>query len=135
MTNSNINLNDIKAMNPGALAYMGDAVFEIFVREHIITTNYGGNLHKKAKAYVSAKGQSQIYHRLMEIATDEEITILKRGRNHVTKAPKSATVSEYRHATGIEALFGYLFLKGDTQRLSYLFTTLYTNGANTNEQN
>jgi ribonuclease-3 family protein len=109
MNNNNMSLMDIKSMNAGALAYMGDAIFEVFVRQHIMTTNYGGNLHKKAKAYVSAKGQSQTYHKLMTIATEEEKTILKRGRNHVTKAPKSATMSEYRHATGIEALFGFLY--------------------------
>lgn len=116
--------NEIKALNAGTLAYLGDAIFEVLVREHIIITNNGGDMKKKANAYVSAKSQSQMYHKILEISTEEEIQILKRGRNYVTKVPKSATVSEYRHATGIEALFGYLYLQGNNNRLLQIFNAI-----------
>ena len=112
-------------LSPGALAYVGDAVFELMVRAQLVKIYNIHQLHKKALPYVSAKGQSQMYHKVLEIATEEEAAILKRGRNFNTKAPKSATVSEYRHATGLEALFGYLYLKGDVDRLCYIFELIY----------
>ncbi|MCL1996976.1 MAG: ribonuclease III [Defluviitaleaceae bacterium] len=117
---------EIEALSPGALAYIGDAVFEVMVRERIVKTYSIHQLHKKAMPYVSAKGQSQMYNKLLEIATEEEAAILKRGRNFNAKAPKSATVLEYRHATGVEALFGYLYLKGKNDRLYHIFEIVYT---------
>ena len=110
--------------SPLNLAYIGDAVFELFVRSKLLETgNVPVNeLHKRATQYVKAGAQSVMYHILAEVATEEELAVLKRGRNakSFTKA-KNATVMDYRHATGVEALFGYLFIKRETERLSELF--------------
>ena len=116
---------EVEALNPGALAYIGDAVFELMVREKIVKTYNPDQLHKKAIQYVSAKGQSEMYHKALEMATEEEAAILKRGRNFNTKVPKNTTVAQYRHATGLEALFGYLYLKGEANRLCFIFERLY----------
>lgn len=118
-------MNNINTLSPGVLAYMGDAVFEVFVREKLVQKYTVNLLHKKALSYVCAKAQNQMYFQILEIATEEELAILKRGRNFNAKVPKSATVTEYRHATALEALFGYLFLKGDLDRLTYIFNILY----------
>jgi len=112
---------NIAALN---LAYMGDAVFEIFVRTKVLKQGEAPvkTLHKRSESFVKAEAQSKMYHELEKIITEDELQILKRGRNakSFSKA-KSATMSDYRHATGVEALFGYLFLKGETERLKQLF--------------
>ena len=116
----------INAMNAGNLAYLGDSVFEVLVRQKVVHNTNHAKLNKKALGYVTAKAQNVMYHKLVELATDEEKAVMKRGRNFTTKAPKSASMSEYKHATGLEALFGYLFLTGQIPRLNQLFDTLYT---------
>lgn len=132
------NLENTKAENMSALslAYMGDAVFEVFVRTKVIEEGDApvNILHQKSKQLVKAQSQSNMYHNLENIVTDEEMQIMKRGRNakSFTKA-KNATMTEYRHATGVEALFGYLFLKGDFERLKYLFE-LCTNNTNSRSE-
>lgn len=110
--------------SPLVLAYMGDCIFDLLVRTMIIKE---GNcpvnvLHKKAKNYVSAVNQAVMFEKISEIATEEELAVLKRGRNakSFTKA-KNASVIDYRHATGLEALFGYLYLKGESERINELF--------------
>ena len=112
---------NISALN---LAYMGDAVFEILVRTEVLKQGEApvNALHKKCAEFVNAQTQSKIYHELIKIVTEEEMQVMKRGRNakSFSKA-KNATMSDYKHATGLEALFGYLFLKGETERLKYLF--------------
>lgn len=113
-------------MNPGNLAYLGDSVFEVLVRQRIVHNTNHAKLNQKALTYVTAKAQAVMYHKLATLATPEELAIMKRGRNFATKAPKSASVSEYKHATGLEALFGYLFLTGQMTRINLLFEALYT---------
>ena len=108
-----------------ALSFMGDCVFEMFVRTKIMELNQQRDLQKKAQRYVCAKAQNVMYHLLVEICTDEEKEILKRGRNTRVKVPKSASTSEYRHASGLEALFGYLYLRGEFDRCEFLFDTIY----------
>ena len=110
-------------LSPLNLAYLGDAVFELYVRSRLISSRESVNkLHKKAKDAVSAEAQAKMYSQILDMLTDEELAVIKRGRNakSVTVA-KNASVSDYRHATGLEALFGYLFLKGEFERLSELF--------------
>lgn len=109
---------------PGlALAYIGDAVWEIFVRQHFL---YAGEmkpdrLHKFATRYVKAKSQSDVLHQLFERLTEEEIAVVKRGRNAKSGSiPKNADVIDYRHATGFESLFGYLYLQKRFERLQEL---------------
>ena len=116
--------SDIVSMSALNLAYIGDAVFEVLVRTAILKKNAltPSALHNTAKAYVNAHAQSEMYHKLEEILTDVELSVMRRGRNakSQTKA-KNATVNDYRHATGMEALFGYLYLKNETDRLMEIF--------------
>ena len=116
-------MRDYKQYGALALAYMGDCVYEIIVRKKLMEkANMPVNtLHKSAKKYVSAAAQSEIFKKLEPVLTEEEISIYKRGRNSkpYTKA-KNASVEEYGRATGIETLFGYLYLTEDFKRLDEL---------------
>lgn len=109
-------------LSPATLAYLGDAVFELMARERAVKDDLKiADLHQKVSALVCAKAQSRMYNKLSEIITPEEHAILKRGRNTHTRPGKSSTQREYQRATGVEALFGYLFLKKDSQRLKHIF--------------
>jgi ribonuclease III family protein len=118
---ANINVNEYSPLN---LAYLGDAVFELLVRTKIVKeTNMSvNNLHKKAKSLVKAEAQAKMYHSIIDVLTEDELRVLKRGRNAKSfTSSKNASISDYRHATGVEALFGYLFLKGETERMMQIF--------------
>lgn len=116
-----------KASNLNALilAYLGDSIYEQAVRVHIIKNNLAkpNELHRRATKYVSAKAQAATLAQLVEqdLLTDEEQMMMKRGRNmkSTTKA-KNTDVLTYRHATGFEAVLGYLYLDGQQQRLEQL---------------
>lgn len=115
---------DIRQYSPLALAYMGDCIFDLCVREYLLKqANMQANkLHQKSKALVNATSQSKMYKELVDIVTEEEKAILKRGRNaHSNTKAKNATMIDYKNATGLEALFGYLYLKGQQQRIEELF--------------
>ena len=111
--------------SPLTLAYIGDAVFELLVRTHVLAADgnaQSSKMHKKSAAFVCAKAQSQAYFKLQGRLSEDELQMLKRGRN--ARSPttaKNASVSEYRHATGVEALFGYLYLDGRHERVAELF--------------
>ncbi len=111
---------EVKRLNPLVLAYIGDAVYEVYVRKYLISTQKTlvNQLHKSAIQFVKAESQSSIIHHIMDDLTQEEQTILKRGRNSKSQTiPKHADVSDYRYATGFEALIGYLYLIGEEKRL------------------
>ena len=113
----NINPRDI---SPLSLAYIGDAVYEVYVRTHIMKdVNMPVNkLHKAATGYVKAKAQSEIIGVVQDNLTEDELAVFKRGRNaHSHTAAKNADIVDYRRATGFEALIGYLYLSGNTKRL------------------
>ena len=116
--------NEIGMYSALTLAYIGDAVFEMCVRTKIIEQGNApvNTLHKKSRSYVNAASQSKMYYELLKFLNEEETQIIKRGRNakSFTKA-KNASVSDYRHATGVEALFGFLFISGKTDRINELF--------------
>lgn len=115
--------NTINSLSPLALAYIGDSVYEVFVRTFLVSK---GNapvyvLHRKSINYVKAKAQSDIIHRIMEILNDEELNIVRRGRNAKSgTVPKNANVTDYKYATGFESLIGYLYLKKKYSRLMYI---------------
>ena len=115
---------DPKELPSLTLAYMGDCVFEMLVRTYVI---YGGERHVKALNIISdkivnAKAQSDMYHNISGILTEEETGVFRRGRNAKSASvSKSSTLADYRRATGLEALFGYLYLKGDMKRAAELF--------------
>lgn len=105
---------------PLQLAYIGDAVYEVFVRTHLLKMgNFTVNeLHSLSKGFVSAKAQSDKMSTLEDVLTEDEIRIFKRGRNAKSgTVPKNADVGDYHRATGFEALVGYLYLKGEFDRL------------------
>ncbi len=115
---------DPKLLSPGTLAFMGDAVYELYVRQRLVErANMPVNkLHKLAVEKVRASFQSNAYSVIEAQLTEEEQNIWKRGRNaNNIRAPKNADLVEYRRATGLEALFGYLFLLGRRERLEELF--------------
>lgn len=117
---------DARMMNPLQLAYMGDTVHDLFVRTHLVVRGEAvGRMHKRATAFVSAKGQAAILASLADALTPEESDIVRRGRNAHAKhaAPRNADPGDYCSATGLEALWGYLYLSGQTQRLCTLFET------------
>lgn len=111
-------------MNPVVLAFVGDAVYTLLVRERLaLTLKYKtGELDRRTAEIVSAHGQSEALSRILPLLTEEEEEIFKRGRN--AKKPtksKNATVGEYVRSTGFEALLGYLYLTGQTERIETLF--------------
>ena len=115
-----ISKGDISQMSPLVWAYMGDAVYEKFIREYVIRQGLckKGKLHKKSIKYVSAKGQSQILKEIEDFLTDEEKDIVRRGRNsNPHSTAKNADIVEYKYATGFEALIGWLYLNEKEERL------------------
>lgn len=114
---------DVKAYSPLALAYMGDAVFELIIRTMIVSkTNQQVNkYHKKSSSYVKAEAQANLIKKLEPYLTKEEEAVYKRGRNAKSyTTAKNASMIDYRMATGLEALIGYLYLKNDWKRLMEL---------------
>lgn len=116
---------DITSYSPLALAYIGDAVYELIIRTKVM--NHGStqvnNMHKKSARLVNAKAQADIIRSLVEgeELTPEEIAVYKRGRNAKSATTaKHATVADYRTATGFEALCGYLYLSGKLERLIWV---------------
>jgi len=119
-----------KQMNPLTLAFVGDVVFELLVRERLVADGDRpvGQLHNMAVAQVKASAQAVAYHQLEPVLDEEELSILKRGRNsHSVHPPKNAHPQDYRKATGVEALFGFLYLKGRIQRVEELFQLITRN--------
>ncbi|KSU87721.1 MULTISPECIES: Mini-ribonuclease 3 [Priestia] len=118
---------DVKQLNSLALAYMGDAVFDLHVRKHLLGlgTVRPNQLHNKAKKYVSAKAQAQIVYHFKEIEflDDEELAVLRRGRNAKSgTVPKNTDVQTYRYSTAFEALVGYHYLLGNHERSQEIIT-------------
>ena len=113
------------------LAYIGDGVYELFVREKIINLYPdlpACELHKKSVSYVKAKAQSNSVESLMEMLTEDELAVFKRGRNAKSNTvPKNAELIDYRRATGFEALVGYLYLSGKTERLEVIMECAFNN--------
>lgn len=106
--------------SPLTLAFIGDGVYELFVRSIIVgnTNAPAGKLHKICVSYVKAQAQAEASKSMMDKLTEDELWIFKRGRNAKSPTvPKNADVTEYRLATGFEALIGYLYLEGEENRI------------------
>ena len=119
---------DIKELSTEALAYLGDSVLEIRVREKLVKEGISssGDLNRASLAYVKASEQAAAMRRILPILSEEEEQVFKRGRNMSGgNVPKSATMSEYRTATGMEVLFGYLHYLGRAERIDELFEIAY----------
>lgn len=119
---------DIKTVSGAALAYLGDSVIELCVREHLVSLGYASSarLNEAALEYVRASSQANAMKKILPLLSEEEAAVFRRGRNigHTT-TPKSATVSEYRTATGMEVLFGWLHLMKRRTRIDELFCIAY----------
>ena len=122
---------DLKQISTAALAYLGDSVWELSVRQMLVEKGISDSarLNREALGYVTASAQAAAVKRILEELSEQEDAIYKRGRNigH-TNVPKRATVMEYRMATGLEALFGYLFLEGRSERMKELFALAFEEG-------
>lgn len=116
---------DIRTYSPLALAYIGDAVFDLVIRSAVVGR---GNkradlLHRRTSQIVKARTQAEMIGRLLPVLTEEEKNIYRRGRNaNSPTMAKNATVSDYRKATGFEALIGYLYLTDEFERILFLVT-------------
>ncbi len=111
---------DIREYSPLALAYIGDSIYDLVIKSLVLN---GGNrpvqkLHLQTSAYVQASAQSSMMRRIQEELTEEEHAVYKRGRNAKSMSPaKNQSITDYRRATGFEALLGFLYLKKDWKRL------------------
>lgn len=119
-------LADAGQYSPLVLAYMGDAVYELYVRKMLVkkANTQVDKLHKAAIQYVKAEAQCEAFHKIENILTEQEMSVFKRGRNTKSSVPKHSSVAEYRTATGLEALIGYIYLTGDTNRLDYIMNSI-----------
>ena len=111
---------DVKTYSPLALAYIGDCIFDLVIKSLVL--NEGNKpvqkLHRETSMYVQASSQSKMMRRLQEELTEEEHQVYRRGRNSKTVSPaKNQSVTDYRRATGFEALIGYLYLKREYRRM------------------
>ncbi|MBE6630382.1 MAG: ribonuclease III [Ruminococcaceae bacterium] len=119
---------DSRMASSASLAYLGDAVLELRVRERLVELGYTSSkaLNQHALEYVRAGAQARAMERILPVLTEEESAVFHRGRNHGHGAhPKGATVGEYRNATGMEALFGYLYMTKNEARIAELFALAY----------
>ncbi|MBQ6052173.1 MAG: ribonuclease III [Clostridia bacterium] len=117
---------DAAAYSPLTLAYLGDAVYELLVREKLLLEGNrpNGALHEKATGYVSSKGQSEAFLKIEPYLTEDELAVYRRGRNAHSVPNKNNDYDEYRRATGLEAVFGYLRLCGEVGRINELFSII-----------
>lgn len=115
---------EARMYSPLTLAFLGDAVYSLMVRNMLTlaANKPTGKLHKESISYVNASFQAEMIKMLLPALTEEETAVFKRGRNaHSAHSPKNQSADDYRYATGFEALFGYLYLCGNTDRLKELF--------------
>lgn len=115
---------NINAISSLGLAHLGDSVYELMVRSWLCMKGHGrsGKLHKLTVGYVSAPSQARAAEKILPCLTENEKAVYKRGRNtRVNSVPSRATIGEYHAATGLEALWGWLYLHGDIPRLNELF--------------
>lgn len=114
---------DIRTYSPLTLAYIGDAIYDLVIRTIVVErgNSSANKLHRKTVAYVNARVQARMIDALEEELTEEEKAVYHRGRNAKSyTSAKNASVTEYRKATGMEALCGYLYLQGRQERMLYL---------------
>lgn len=116
---------DIKVdtLSPLTLAFTGDAVFSLYIREMLVcdANRPVGKLHKLSVGWVKAEAQSKGMHAILPLLTEKETEVFKRGRNaHTSHTPKNQSGCDYHYATGFETLVGYLYLKGEEERLRFL---------------
>lgn len=118
---------EVNQMSPLTWAYVGDAVYELYIRTHLVNSTHlkPHKLHIEAISYVKAKAQADILKKLENTLTQEEQEIVRRGRNTQTHhIAKNASMQEYMYSTAFESLIGYLYLTGQEERLTQLLQTI-----------
>lgn len=120
-------MENVNLLSPSVLAFVGDAVYTLLVRTHISTINRpSGELHTLSVKLVNAAAQAKAFAIIEAQLTETETAIFKRGRNfHTSTTPKKVSNAEYHTATGLECLFGYLYLSGDMDRANKLFEEIW----------
>ena len=119
-----MSLQDVNEMSMLALAHVGDAVYELLTRTMLCREGHTRvtDLHKLTVSIVNAPAQAKAAERLLPSLTPDELAVYKRGRNaKVNSVPQKADISQYHAATALEALFGWLYLQGKTERISELY--------------
>ena len=116
-----------KEYSPLPLAYIGDSVYDLFIRTKIIEkgNRHVTDMHKEAVKFVKAHSQAESIHAIEDKLTEDEVRVLKWGRNAKSTPPKNADVTDYRYATGFEALIGYLYVSGEEDRLKEVLNMAY----------
>lgn len=119
-------MENINSLSPSVLAFVGDAVYGLLVRTHIAAINRPSkDLHALSVTYVNAEAQAKAYKKIEPLLDEKEQEIFRRGRNfHTNSAPKSASLGDYHTATGLECLFGFLYLSGSQERMDELFAAI-----------
>lgn len=118
-----MNTENVNLLSPSVLAFVGDAVYGLCVRTALAKVNRpSGELHRLSVEMVNAKAQAGAFTLIEKELSEKEMSVFKRGRNfHTSTAPKSATKGDYHTATGLECLFGWLYLAGESKRIEELF--------------
>ena len=127
MSNKTLNKEEVRAYSPPALAFFGDCAWEIMVRRYVLSIGNApsAKLHSRSVGMVRASFQSEAADLIKDMLTEEEAEVFRRGRNiSGIQTPKSSTPGEYHKATGLETLFGYLFLIGEYDRANQLFEVI-----------
>lgn len=119
----------LKNMTPSTFSFVGDAVYGLLVRSYLAKLpRPSKKLHAESVTFVSAKAQSKAFSVIESVLSEDELSVFKRGRNfHTNHTPKNSSNGEYHTATGLETLFGYLYLNGKSERLSVLFDIIWEN--------
>lgn len=125
---------EARQLSGETLSYLGDCVIELCVRSYLVESGlvHSGDLNRASLAFVSATAQSEAVKRILPALSEDELGVYRRAHNrgHIQNVPRSATVGQYRAATGMEALFGYLYLSGSLSRIRDLFRIGYPEAAN-----
>ncbi len=121
------NETDVASLSPLTLAFVGDTVFDLLIRSELVceANRPVNTLHTMASKKVCAAAQAESIRKVMPMLTEDETAVFKRGRNARTGGiPKHASSADYHYATGLESLFGWLYLKGQTDRIKELYTAM-----------
>lgn len=127
MENITISHTKTDEISPLTLAFVGDGVYDLLVREHLVrkANRPVGELNKIKVSLVNCKSQAEFAKQIIPSLTEKELSVYKRGRNAAPKCtPKNGNVADYHSATGLEALFGYLHLNGENERIAELFNII-----------
>lgn len=120
-------MDNPKLLSPSVLAFVGDAVYGLYVRTELSKVNRpSGELHRLSVKLVNAAAQAEAFEIIKDMLSEDEMSVFKRGRNFRTNSkPQSASGCQYHTATGVESLFGYLYLKGEEKRATELFNIIW----------